>query len=125
MSRPYSEAMAMRPDVSYIPCSASSKEKTGDIITLAQFEDRDLLSETREDAEINDKRGDESNENSIIPPLLILEESNALNYGDESDDEHISTEMLEDIRDISQSHLDINRRYSRYKIRDFIKQIQS
>ena len=34
----YSEAMAMRPAVTYTPYAASSKEKTGDVITFAQFE---------------------------------------------------------------------------------------
>ena len=49
MSQPYAEAMDMRPAVSYIPCAASSKEKTSDIITLTHFEEGDLLSEMRED----------------------------------------------------------------------------
>ena len=59
-----------------------------------------------------------------MPPLLSLEESYALNSGDESDDEPISTELLEDIRDGSQSYPNVNRREARYKIRDRIKQIQ-
>ena len=32
-SRPYSEAMAMRPAVTYTPYATSSKEQTGDVIT--------------------------------------------------------------------------------------------
>ena len=36
-SQPYSEAMAMRPTVTYTPYATSSKEKTGDVITFAQF----------------------------------------------------------------------------------------
>ena len=48
----------------------------------------------------------------------------AINSGDESDHDLISTEMLEDIRDGSQTHPNINRREARYKIRDHIKQIQ-
>ena len=36
-SQPYSEAMAMRPDVTYTPCATSSREQTGDIITFAQL----------------------------------------------------------------------------------------
>ena len=44
-----------------------------------------------------------------------------MDYGDESDDETVSTDMLEDIRDGSQSHLIINRRDARYKIRYRIK----
>ena len=36
--RPYSEAMAMRLEVTYTLYDTSLKEKTGDIIMLAQFE---------------------------------------------------------------------------------------
>ena len=50
MSQPYSEAMAMRPSVTCTPYAESSKEKTGDIITFANFEEVNLLSETCEDA---------------------------------------------------------------------------
>ena len=59
-----------------------------------------------------------------MPPLISVEETNALDSGDESDDEPMSTEMLEDICDGIQYHLNINRREARYKIRDCIKQIQ-
>ena len=55
-SRPYAEAMAMRPAVTYTPYAMSSKEQTGDVITFAQFEEGNLLSETRNYTE----RGDES-----------------------------------------------------------------
>ena len=65
--------MAMRPVVSYIPFYVSSKEQTGNIITFTQFEEENLLSETREDAESDDKIGDKSDEDSIMPPLLRLE----------------------------------------------------
>ena len=47
---------------------------------------------------------------------------NAINSGDESDHDLISMEMLEDICDGSQTHLNANRRESRYKIRDCIMQ---
>ena len=60
-----------------------------------------------------------------MPPLLNGEEMNALDYDDESDDEPMSTEMLEDIRDGSQSHTNVNRIEARYKIRDLSKQRQS
>ena len=50
MSRPYSEAMAMHPAVTYTPYATSSKEKTGDIITFVQFEEWDLLFETLDNA---------------------------------------------------------------------------
>ena len=59
-----------------------------------------------------------------MPPLLILEETYALHSENESDDEPMSTEMLEDIRDISQSNPNVNRRESCYKTRDSIKQRQ-
>ena len=38
-SRPYSEAMAMRPAVTYTPYAASLKEQTGDVITSTHFEE--------------------------------------------------------------------------------------
>ena len=46
-SRSYAEAMAMRPAVTYTPYATSFKEQTGDVITFAQFEEGNLLSETR------------------------------------------------------------------------------
>ena len=45
-----------------------------------------------------------------------------MDYSNESDYDIISTEMLEDICDRSQTHPKINRRESRYKILDRIKQ---
>ena len=53
-SRPYSEAMVMRPAVTYTPYTMSSKEQTGDVITFAQFEEGNILTETRNDAESGD-----------------------------------------------------------------------
>ena len=55
--------------VTYTPCDTSSREQTGDIIIFAQFEEGDILSETRHDAE----SGDKSDDNPIIPPLLSEE----------------------------------------------------
>ena len=37
-SRPYAEAMAMRPAVTYTPYATSSKEQTGNVTAFAQFE---------------------------------------------------------------------------------------
>ena len=54
-SRPYAEAMAMRPAVTYTPYATSSKEQTGDIITFAQSEEGNLLSETCNDTESGDE----------------------------------------------------------------------
>ena len=45
-----------------------------------------------------------------------------MDYGDESDDEPMSMQMLEDIHDGSKYHPDVNRREAHYKIRDRIKQ---
>ena len=61
-SRPYAEAMAMRPTVTYTPYGTSSKEQTGDVITFAQFEEGNLLTETRNDTE----SGEKSNSESIV-----------------------------------------------------------
>ena len=118
--RPYSEEMAMRPSVTYTPCATSLREQTGNIITFTQFEEGNSPSENRNDVE----SGDESDDNLIMPPLISEEEMDAIDSGDDSDHDPISTEMLEDIRDGSQSHMIINRRESRYKIRDRIKQRQ-
>ena len=57
--------------------------------------------------------------------MMSEQDMYAINYGDELDHDLISTEMLEDIRDGSQTHLDVNRREARYKIRDCIRQRQS
>ena len=65
--------MAMRPSVTYTPYATSSKEQTGNIITFTQFEERDLVSETYEDAESNDESDGKPNDDSIMPPLLSLE----------------------------------------------------
>ena len=72
----------MRLAVSYTPYDKSPKGKTGDIITFAKFEEEDLLSETRNNAE----SGDKSDEDSIIPPLIREEEMDAMDSGDESED---------------------------------------
>ena len=54
-SRPYAEAMAMCPAVTYTLYATSSKEQAGDVITFAQFEEGGLLSETRNDTESGDE----------------------------------------------------------------------
>ena len=48
-----------------------------------------------------------------------------INSGDESDHDLISMEMLEDIREGSQTHPNVNKREARYKIRDRVRQRQS
>ena len=54
-SRPYAETMAMRLKVTNTSYATSSKEQTGDIITFAQFEEGNLISETRNDTESDDE----------------------------------------------------------------------
>ena len=41
-SQPYSEAMVMRPEVAYTPCTTSLREQTSYIITFAQFEEGNI-----------------------------------------------------------------------------------
>ena len=53
------------------------------------------------------------------------EDIDDMDSGDESDYNLISSEMLEDIRDRIQSHPNVNRRETRYKIRDRIRKGQS
>ena len=113
--------MAMRTFVTYTICATSSRGGTIDVSTFVQFEEGGILSETRNYVESSEKLDD----NSIMPPLLIKEEIDAMDSVDESYDEPISMEMLEDIRDGSQSYPSINRRESHYKIRDRINQRQS
>ena len=53
------------------------------------------------------------------------QDMDAMNSGDESDHDLISTDTLEDIRDGSQTHPNVNRRETCYKIRNRIRQRQS
>ena len=103
--------MAMRPSVKYTPYATSSKEQTGDIIMFSQFEEGGLLFETRNDVE----SGDKSYGDSIMPTLLSEEDMDAKDSVDESYDEPMSTEMLEDIFEGSQSHPNVNKIEARYK----------
>ena len=57
--------------------------------------------------------------------MISKQDMEDINSGDESEHDLISTEMLEDICDGSQAHLNVNRREARYKIRDRIRQRQS
>ena len=110
-SRPYSEAMTMRPAVTYTPYVTSPKEQTGDVITFTQFEEGNILTETRNDAESCDESDSES---------LMMN-------GDEKgncDHNIITTDTLEDIRDRNQTDRTVNKREARCKIRDHIKQRQ-
>ena len=85
----------MRLEVTYTPCATSSRQQTGYIITFSQFVEGGIWPITRN----NSWSGDNSDDDSIMPPLLSKEEMDAMNSGDESDHDLISTEMLESIRD--------------------------
>ena len=117
-SRPYAETMAMHPAVTYTPDATSSKEQTGNVITFAQFEEGNLLSETRNDTE----SGDESDSGSIMMSEKDMEN---LDETEKFDEGLISTELLQDIRDGNQNHPKINKREAHMAIRDRIKQNKS
>ena len=57
--------------------------------------------------------------------MMSEQDIDAINSGDELDHDLISSEMLEDNCDRSQTHLNIDRKEARYKIRDRIRQRQS
>ena len=78
--------MEMRPDMTYTTCATYSRKKTGDIITFTQFEEGNILTKTRNNAEI----GDESNDDSIMSPLLSKEEMDAMDSVNDSDHDLIS-----------------------------------
>ena len=44
-----------------------------------------------------------------------------IDYNEKSDHDLMSTEILEDIRDGSQTHPDVNKREARYEIRDRVR----
>ena len=96
--------MAIRLAVTYTPCATSLREQTGNIITFAQFEERNILTKTCNNAE----SGDKYNDNSIMAPLLSEEEMDDMDSGEKSDPDIISTEILEDIRYVIQSHPNVN-----------------
>ena len=104
--------------MTYTPYVMSSKEQTDNVITFAQSEEGNILTETHNDAEIGDKSDNES-------IMMSKQGMDDINSGDESDHYLMSTEMLEDICDGSQTHPNVNRIEAPYKIRDRIIQRQS
>ena len=56
--------------------------------------------------------------------MMSKQDMDAINSGEKSDHDLISTEMLEDICDGSQTHTNINKRESLYKIWNRIRQRQ-
>ena len=73
----------MRPAVTYTPYGTSSREKTGDVITFSQFKEGNILTKTRNDAEI----GDESDNESI---MMSEQDMDTINSGDDSDHDLVS-----------------------------------
>ena len=116
-SRPYVEAMPMRPTVTYTPHAMSSREKTGDVIMFTQFEEGNLITETCNDTESDD----ESDSKSIMMSEKDMEN---LDETEKFDDDLITTETLHDIRDGNQTHPNIDKREAFLKIRDRSKQKQ-
>ena len=95
--------MVLRPAVTYTSYDASLKEQTCNVITFAQFEGGNILTKTCNNVE----SGEKSDNKSI---MMSKQDMDAINSGDESNHDLISTEMLQDICDGSQTHPNINRR---------------
>ena len=85
---------------------------------FAQFEEGYILTETRNDTE----SGDESDSESL---MINEKDMENLDENEKSNHNLITTDTLEDIRDINQTHPTVNKREARCKIRDRIKQMQS
>ena len=51
--------MAICPAVTYTPYATSSEEQTGDVITFSQFEEGNILTENRHNAESGDESDNE------------------------------------------------------------------
>ena len=92
----------MRPTVTYTPYAMSSKGQTGDVITFTQFEEGNLLTENRD----NTESSDESDSESI---MMSEQDMENIDEKEKFDDDHISTEMLHDIRDGNQTNLNIDK----------------
>ena len=67
------------------------------------------------------ERSDESDDDSIMPPLITKEEMDVMDSSGQYDDELMTTEMLEDICEGSKPRPSINRIETCYKIRDCIE----
>ena len=77
----------MHPEVTYTIYVTSLKEQNGDVIMFAQFEEGDILTENRNDAE----SGDESDNESI---MMSEQDMENINSGNESDRDIISTNVF-------------------------------
>ena len=76
------------------------------------------LLNTRNDAESGEKYDNES-------IMMSEQDMENLDSNEKSDHDLISTEMLEDIHDGSQTHPNVNKREAHYKIRDRFRQKES
>ena len=63
----------MNPEVTYTPYATYLKEQNGDVITFTQFEEGNILTETRNDAE----SCDESDNDSIMMSKQDIENINS------------------------------------------------
>ena len=108
----------MRSAVMYTLYTTSLREQTGDVITFAQFEEGTILTETRNDVE----SCDESDNKSI---MMSKQDMENLDSNEESDHDLISTETLEDIRDGSHTHPNVNEWEPHYKIHESIRKMKS
>ena len=108
----------MHPAVTYTPYATSSKEQTDNVITSAQFEEGNLITENRNDTE----SGDESDNESI---MMNKQDMENIDEKEKFDDDYISTETLHVIRDRNQTHPNVDKREARHKIRDRIWQRKS
>ena len=77
----------MRPEVMYTPYVKSSKEKTGVVITFTQFEEGEILTETRN----NTESGHESDSESL---MMNEQDMDNLDSIEKSDHNLKSTETL-------------------------------
>ena len=104
----------MCPAVTYTPYVTSLKEKTVNVIMVAQFEEGNILTEASNGTERVDKYDSES---------LMMNEQDMedLDSNEKSDYELISMETLEDIRDGSQTHPTVNKREARYELLDCVR----
>ena len=107
----------MSPAVTYTLYATSSKEQTGDVITFTQFEEGNILTETRNDSESGDKSVDKS-------IMMSKQDMENLDSNEQSDHDLISMDILQDIFDGSQTHSNVNKNEARYKICNHIRQRQ-
>ena len=113
--------MDIHPSVLYVPYDMYLKEKNVNIILFAHYEEGGLISEYRNIVERGDESGD-SDDDSTLPQLISEAKFYEMSSGDESYAEPITTYMLEDICDVIQYHLSINRGEVLYNIFYRIKQ---